>query len=190
MSVISHWTWISGSSAVVTLLLLALEGYPRLVQALELHQEWRTRTALLQQEPITPAERQHLESVRERLEVRLDAAFVDVPSREHLSSVVGSLQREADAAMVSLARVEPAPLVEDGAYAVLPLRVTARGSSHAIGGFVDRVERSPLLIKVRTLSVLGPGMRDGGVEASLDLDAVRLRHERPESISVRTGGNP
>lgn len=188
MQSLTRWTWIAASTAALTAALLILEGIPRLAHAAELGMEWRSRKATLAQEPLTPAERRRLEAERDRLRGELGAVFGDVPSGSPLSSVVGLLQREAAASGVALARVEPGAPVTDGAYARLPVRVTVRGSAHEVGVFVDAVERSALLMKVRALSVVGQGLTEGPVEAGLDVEAVRLHAGSPRTTAEAEGG--
>lgn len=160
------------------MLITVLEVVPRFGSALELATEWRALESQRAEAAGAPAARQALAAENRRLRQQLNELFVSLPSRDQLSAVLGELQRHAAETGVTLERIEPGEVMPERTHEVLPLAVEIQGPFHATGRFVDRVERSPLLIQVQALSIRrqseAPSSERVSVETTLNLESVRL----------------
>lgn len=166
-----RWNQIALVGALLALLVLVFEIVPRFGEAAALAEEWWALEARLAEAEGAQAERVWLEAESEALEQDLGRLLVSLPRRDQLSAVLGELQRHAAATGVTIHRIQPAEPVSQRTHELLPIRVEARGAFHDVGRFIDRIERSPLLMRVRDLALTSEGRL---VLADVDLDAVVL----------------
>ena len=157
---VGRWLAAAGLGAVA---LVAVEVVPSGVEVARSWSELDARRDAVRAAGGAAAEVERLRAEAARLEDERAA-------RLGASGPAGSLAvlREAAAASEArLTRVQPAGTAGDGAEV---LEVSVEGDGHAVGAFVDAVERSAARGRVSALDVTGPGMqRTDGVRATLTL---------------------
>lgn len=175
------WTRIAALGAVLTVLLLVFEVGPRFGEAFDLYREWRALRARLEAAETAPAERARLSTENDRLRQEREDLLVQLPRRDQLSVLLGEIQRYASEAGVTLHRIQPGEPVSERTHEVLPVRLEVTSSYHGVGRFVDRIERSPLLMQVRGVQLSALPEGPGTVEAVVDVEAARLVAETRSS---------
>lgn len=171
---LGSWNRVALLGAVVAFLVVAFEVVPRFDEVVSSAREWQRLRGQIAEAEGASAERVALDAENRRLERELDELLVSLPRRDQLSAVLGELQRHAADTGVTLQRIEPGEPVPERTHEVLPISVDVEGPFHALGRFVDRVERSPLLMRVRALDIRAQRGTRGTVEAIIELESVRL----------------
>jgi len=173
-----RWRLYAMGFAAFAVFVLMLEVFPRTVEAVSLGRQWVELRDGSGDDVAMDAERVQLGRERVELRQELGERVAQHDGQSHLSVVISALQQAAEEAGVVVVRIEPGEVAEQGRRSLQPIRTVVRGSGHAVGRFVDELERSGALLTVKTLAVTGPEFEPGTAEATVEMEAIRLGMER------------
>ena len=148
-----RWLAYALAAAVAAVFVFAWVVVPRGGEALEVYRAWTAQVDRIEQAKDWQRDLQRLEARRRIAQARLDSLVVRVPSADRMSVVLERLHEEARSAGVDVREVHPGDRDAADVYVRLPLDLVVRGSYHAVGRFVDALERMEYLVVVRALSI-------------------------------------
>ncbi|MEM1055068.1 MAG: hypothetical protein AAGI52_06040 [Bacteroidota bacterium] len=162
------WRWALWGVGVLLAAVVFLEVLPGVAGIWRDLGTLRAREADVERAQTAGAEIVRLDAEGERLEQAL-AVSLGVEGAQSSATAVGplgALRQSAAQAGVRVIRVEP----DDD-----EVEVRVEGDGHAVGRFVDELERGARLARVQTLAVRGPGTRaNAQTEATLIVEFAEI----------------
>ena len=177
------WTSAAVAVAATALFIAVVEVGPALAEVGRLLQAHSAQKARLEQVAGAPAELRTLQAEQRRLRQDLGDLLVSLPRRDQLSAVLIELQGHAEDTGVALDRLEPGEPAVRRTHEALPIQVELSGGFHEVGRFLDRLERSALLMHVGTVTLRGDGSLGDPLRGAVALEAIRLGIAGPEETT-------
>lgn len=175
---IHRWMAAAGVVAVLSVYVLFAELFPRAVMVYGLHRTWRQQQARITSVANWEVEQIQLSARKRLLQRRFAALYVSLPRSDHMSIILQVLQESADAEQVDLKHLRPTERTSFASYDALPFEVEVRGQFHAMGAFINRIEQSPYVIKVKQLQFERPSPSSETLVAHLRLSVIILKEQR------------
>lgn len=176
-----RWAAYAAAGGLLVLWLLAAEVGPRVEAAVARWQDWQAQRERLASVVTWEIEQTHIQARRLYLRQRFSSLYVNLPRGDQMSIMLGELQRHAARRKVRLEAVRPGESIGHPSYDELPVAVALQGTYHAVGRFVDDIERSPYLMKVESIDVEAiaqPAASTTGLQARLRLTVITLREQQ------------
>lgn len=170
-----RWMAIAGFVAVLSFYVLFAELIPRIATAYGLHHTWREQRDRIAAVAHWEVEQIQLSAKKRLLQQRFAALYVSLPRSDHMSIILEVLQESADAEQVNLKHLRPAERMSFASYDALPFEVEVHGPFHPIGAFINRVEQSPYVIKVKQLQFKRSSVSSETLVAELLLSVIILK---------------
>ena len=170
-----RWMAAAGFVAVLSLYVLFAELIPRIATAYGLHHTWRQQQARIASVANWEIEQIQLSAKKRLLQKRFVALYVSLPRSDHMSIILQVLQESADAAEVDFKHLRPAARTSFASYDELPFEVEIQGRFHAMGAYINRIEQSPYVIKVKQLQFKRPSLSSETLVAELLLSVIILK---------------
>ncbi len=167
-----HWRFVGVSWAVFSLWLLMLEIIPRATVVVETYHQWQLNKAEILKMEVWETQRFQLEQQITLLDTQVKALYISIPRNDQMSVILDCLQESSQDIALSLQQIKTGTPVTKNAHQEQPLSVIAKGTFHALGTFIDRLELSPYLIKVESLQIEREGKLKGDLIAALELQAI------------------
>ena len=143
---------MAGGVAVLSLYLLFAELIPQAATTYGLHRVWRQQQARIVSVANWEVEQVQLSAKKRLLQQRFATLYVSLPRSDHMSIILEVLQESADAEQVNSRQVRPTERTAFASYDELPFQVELHGTFHALGAFINRIEQSPYVIKVKRMA--------------------------------------
>lgn len=100
---------------------------------------------------------------KEVLEQRLQEALAELPEGKKLDELLQVFQERARKAGLEIASIEPAPEVNEGFYARVPIQMVVTGNFHEIVTFFDSLAHLRRIVNVNNISLDAPKETGGKV---------------------------
>ena len=97
-----------------------------------------------------------------------------------MSIILEVLQESADAEQVDSRQVRPTERTSFASYDELPFQVELQGTFHALVAFINRIEQSPYVIKVKQLEFGRSSAASEIVVADVLLSVIILKEQGTE----------
>ena len=172
-----RWKALAGFVAVLSLYVLVGELAPRASSAYGLYRTWKQHEARIASVTNWGVEQVQLNARKRLLQQRFAALYVSLPRSDHMSIILEVLQESADAEQVDPRQVRPTERVSFASYDELPFQVELHGTFHAIGAFINRMEQSPYVIKVKQLEMERSSTSPKTLVAELLLSVIILKEQ-------------
>lgn len=166
------WQFISYVWITLCLLLLFIEIVPRSTVLMDTYKEWYTSEKEIKKMDRWETKSVTLTRQAKTLEEQVDALYISIPRNDQMSVILDCLQESSDEIPLSLLQIKTGTPVSMSAHQEQPISVLARGTFHALGTFIDRVEQSPYLIKVKSLDIKREGKLKAPLLAQLEFHAI------------------
>ncbi len=172
-----RWMAAAGFVAVLSVYILFAELIPRAATAYGLHRTWQQQQARIASVANWEVEQIQLSARKRLLQQRFATLYVSLPRSDHMSIILEVLQESADAEQVDPRQVRPTERVSFASYDELPFQVELHGTFHAIGAFINRMEQSPYVIKVKQLEMERSSTSPKTLVAELLLSVIILKEQ-------------
>ncbi len=103
---------------------------------------------------------------KEILEQRLQEALAELPEEKKIDELLQLFQERARKAGLEIASIEPAPEVNEGFYARVPINMQVTGNFHEIVTFFDSLARLRRIVNVNNILLDAP--KDAGGKVILN----------------------
>jgi type IV pilus assembly protein PilO len=103
---------------------------------------------------------------KELLEQRLQEALAELPEEKKLDELLQLFQERARKAGLEISSIEPAPEVNEGFYARVPIQMVVTGNFHEIVTFFDSLARLRRIVNVNNILLDTP--KDAGGKVLLN----------------------
>ncbi|MDX1545802.1 MAG: type 4a pilus biogenesis protein PilO [Rhodothermales bacterium] len=175
----AHHRWRGLAAGVALLCVYGVLGElaPRAGAAYAAYGAWQRQEATIASMARWDEERQALSHRKRRLQQRFAALYVSLPRSDQMSTLLQVLQESASAAGVDVRHVRPAEHARFATYDELPFAVEVTGDFHALGAFINRIEQSPYVIKLKGFEIRRPAVA-ARLHATLSLSVIALHEQR------------
>ena len=173
-----RWMALAAAMAVLSLYVLLGELVPQVSNTYGLYRTWRHEQAQIASVANWEVEQIQLSAEKRLLQHRFAALYVSLPRSDHMSILLQVLQESADAEQIDLEQIRPAERTSFAGYDELPFQVELQGGFHAVAAFINRIEQSSYVIKVKGLQVRRASAKSAMLVADLALSVIVLKEQR------------
>ena len=114
------------------------------------------------------------------LEARLESLRAVLPEQKDVADILRRVQGLATQSNLSIQRFTPQPPKQEALYASLPFKLTAEGSYHDLGLFLDRIGKFHRIINVSDIVIKGKAQPEPNVSVVAELVATTfVLQEKP-----------
>ncbi|MFK7849037.1 MAG: type 4a pilus biogenesis protein PilO [Rhodothermales bacterium] len=167
-----YWQFVGCCWVVFCLLLVLIEILPRAIVVVDTRKEWKISEAEKLRMGTWEVKSLQLAQQTKVLEAQLDALYISVPRNDQMSVILDCLQKSSRDTGLSLQQIKTGTSVSKNTHEEQSISVIAKGTFHALGTFIDRIEQSPYLIKIKSLHIEREGKLKEELLAKLELQAI------------------
>ncbi len=114
------------------------------------------------------------------LEARLESLRAVLPEQKDVADILRRVQGLATQSNLSIQRFTPQPLKQEALYASLPFKLTAEGTYHDLGLFLDRIGKFHRIINVSDIAIKAKTQPEANATIVADLVATTfVLQEKP-----------
>ncbi len=114
------------------------------------------------------------------LEARLESLRAVLPEQQDVADILRRVQGLATQSNLSIQRFTPQPPKQEALYASLPFKLTAEGTYHDLGLFLDRIGKFHRIINVSDIAIKGKTQPEANATIVADLVATTfVLQEKP-----------
>jgi len=166
----------------VVLVIVGALGYFLLISSARadrdtLSQENEVRRAEVLKAKADEANLRPFRAMAEALRKRLDAAKERLPQEREIPGVYRQVSDLAIQSGLGVALFQPKPAEDRDVLTEVPIAVTAEGTYHQMGAFLQRVGQMPRIVSLGEFRMLGIDRPPGTVRAELTLATYTFRPE-------------
>ena len=167
-----RWQFVAILWVLLCLMLVYLELGPRLRLLMASYGAWRSNEQTIAGMSDWEAKSNVLAEKISDLEQRVTTLYVSIPRNDQMSVILDCLQRSSEGIEMVQRQIKTEAPLDYAAHQEQPLRILAGGTFHGIAAFIDRIERSPYLIKVTALEIKRGDVPGEMLNAALGLQAI------------------
>ena len=174
--------WMALTAGVVLLCVYVCVGelIPRSMNTYNLFRQWQGQQDKIAAVEDWDTEQLALNLRKRQLQRRFAALYVSLPKSDHMSTILQVLQESADSSNVVIGQVRPTERVPFGTYDELPFEVEVAGPFHDVGRFINRIEQSAYVMKVKGLMLQRPSVASSRLHMTLRLSVI-IFHEQGDT---------
>lgn len=165
-----------GITCLSVYLLLADVG-PRFAAAYTLFDVWQQQQATIASVEDWTMRQEQLDTRKRLLRQRFTDLYVNLPRSDQMSRLFQVLQESAGAVPVILQEVRPVERMTFAGYDELPFQLVLRGTFHEVGQFINQVEQSPYIMKVKQLRLQRTTTAAVTLRAEMLLSVIVLKEQ-------------
>ncbi len=169
-----YWQFLAALWIVFCLLLVSQELWPRAKQVISDYYAWQQNLQKISDMQDWENRSMLLTKKTARLEEQVQELYISIPNNDQMSVILDCLQQSSRGINLTLQQIKTADPITFDSHLEQPIHVVASGHFHDVGVFIDRVEKSPYLIKVASMKVSRTGSLKDALIAELDLNAIVL----------------
>ncbi len=126
------------------------------------------------------------------LEARLESLRAVLPEQKDVADILRRVQGLATQSNLSIQRFTPQPPKQEALYASLPFKLTAEGTYHDLGLFLDRIGKFHRIINVSDIVIKAKTQPEANATIVADLVATTfvLQEKPAATIPVKPVANP
>jgi type IV pilus assembly protein PilO len=124
---------------------------------------------------------------KELLEQRLQEALAELPEEKKIDELLQLFQERARKAGLEIASIEPAPEVNEGFYARVPINMAVTGNFHEIVTFFDSLARLRRIVNVNNILLDTPKDAGGKVILSGKFLVTTFMFVQPKAAPGKAG---
>ncbi len=171
---------------VVAFYFLVYQG--QLQQMSNLNQQLESLNSKLAENKRIAANLPKFRAEYERLQGQLDAALSELPDKKEIPKLLRNIGKLAGDQGLDVLQFKPAPEVNRGFYAEVPVNLSLRGAYHDVALFFDSVGRLPRIVNIDQLSMAQPKVDEGRTTLSVNCRATTFRFvDAPQPVSNKAG---
>lgn len=167
-----YWQFVGCCWVVFCLMLVLIEILPRAMVVVDTYKEWKISEGEKLKMDTWEVKSLQLAQQTKVLEAQLNALYISVPRNDQMSVILNCLQESSRDIGLSLQLIKAGILVSKDMHEEQSIGVIAKGTFHALGIFIDRIEQSPYLIKIKSLHFKRDGKLKQDLLAELELQAI------------------
>ncbi len=169
---VHYWQGVAGLSGGLIVLLFFLEVRPQITYLIDTIRDIHVNESKSQEVQNWEVMQAKLESKEEALQRQLNSLYIAIPRNDQMSVILECLQESNSGLELSLRQIKTKPPMKFASHQEQPVNVSAYGGFHAVGLFIDRIEKSPYLIKVEALQIERIGKLRSSLSATLSFHAI------------------
>ena len=125
---------------------------------------------------------------KELLEQKLQEALAELPEEKKIDELLQLFQERARKAGLEIASIEPAPEVNEGFYARVPINMSVSGNFHEIVTFFDSLARLRRIVNVNNIVLDAPKDAGGKVILNAKFLVTTFMFVQPKAPPTKAGG--
>jgi type IV pilus assembly protein PilO len=124
---------------------------------------------------------------KELLEQKLQEALAELPEEKKIDELLQLFQERARKAGLEIASIEPAPEVNEGFYARVPINMAVTGNFHEIVTFFDSLARLRRIVNVNNIVLDAPKDAGGKVILNAKFLVTTFMFVQPKAPPAKAG---
>ncbi|MCA9733964.1 MAG: type 4a pilus biogenesis protein PilO [Deferribacteres bacterium] len=128
-------------------------------------EDWQTQKVILLK---------HIKNLRSEV----DTIMFNQSQERHVSDIVGLFDKYAREEKLKITSIKPESMVDIKHAFELPMRVNLKGGYHGISRFINHLEETGLIIKVKGVQIYSDKLMAKNIEAELNLGFFYLKNHK------------
>lgn len=170
--IIHTWRYIAGIWVCLSVVLICFFIGGRLCQLVNSFYKWKANMTSIAEMENWESKNDQLSARTKKLEGQLNNLYISIPKNDQISIILDCLQKSSEGIALSLSQIKTESPLPFNTHQDQPLHVEAKGTFHAVATYIDRLEKSPFLIKTESLRIFRDGTLHEDLKAVFSLQAI------------------